>query len=797
MKAIKKYVLLAAGILLFCLMAAGRPASPGTAQNNTTQCLLDVLAGVQPPGDGSIYAQAAAGQAVVCLDVQTAAFCREYPQMRFSPVGLSTAVFAIDPSQTDLRPDSWQALMESSLDVSYPNGDKVRRRCILAAVSYGLSGPAYEKESGLAYLHTLQSQGRLKKDDASCPVQLCMDTDLLKMDSESARRVVIVPRDGTLCFAIGLLADHPVPPADKEKLLATGLRLTESQNSLSDRYEPAVRVTDFDRFDRATQDAVRDLRRRVWGTRLYHPADGRENILTMTGTMLLVLFWTVTALQRTTRRDIRRWVGIVSGQILCWLLLVQMKYNLPEISQFTRLCWYSYYIFLMGLPLCTLYMAAQVDRQPGSRSLSRWKIGFGICYLALLLLVFTNDRHRLVFRFDLSQNWSDVYSYGPGYYMVFVFAALCFVLALALLILKSRKSPRRFGCFWPVLTAAVLLLFNVGYITGVPLCRDANLAAVFSLLSVLFAESLLRVGLIPNNNGYRRLFAQSPLAMQLLDRQGNTWLAAASAAPLTESQKQQVLAAGSGTFPKDADTLLHSRPIAGGFAVWQEDIAEINGLHRQLRESIRQTEKANLLLGQEERVRREKISAEVKVSLFEKMEQEIQTQTGTLTALVRELTQGENHARQLAFLPLLLCQIKRRCNLFFLSQENTLVSTNELAMYLDELSEFAGYADCHAVVRCGLHQPLPVEWAALCYDFYYYLLTWSLHSSHATLIGQLEETAAGLVFRVLSTQPVDAQLLPDRFLQSARQAGAALYCRQVEDTQSIQLTFIRKGGSSR
>ena len=794
-----------AGILVCVLLAvlfvwAGRPAVTAPMDESAcTRAMLAAARGQSPRSrERSSYARAAAGQPQILLDVQVAGLVAKHPDLKFLPQAVSTVVFAVDPAQTDLRPDSWQALQESGLTVGFPAGDErgmVLRRCILGAISYGLGGPDGEKSLALDYLAQLSAADRLVRGGTDCPVVLCLDTEVWMNTLEGPPREICIPREGTRSYAWGILATGNPAGADPDALLAAGLRLPDGRCKAETAppptaYQAATLVTDFAAFDRVTQDAVRDMRRQVWGERKYHSADGREHILTLVGAILLILLWLGTALQRSNRQDVRSWLLVISGQTVGWLLLTLFKYNAPEQALLIRLCWYGYYFFLMGLPATALYMALRVDQPaPHNRTIWAERLGGGL-YLALLVLVFTNDWHQLVFCFDTQGDWNNQYTYGPGYYLVFVYAAGCFLLALGLLLAKSRKSPRSFSWLWPVGTAAVLLGFNVGYVLGVPLCRETKLALVFSLLSILFVESLLRVGLIPNNNGYRKLFASSPLAMQLLDQQGVTRLAAARATVLTPAQRSQIRAHPGRSLQRDENTLLRSCPIAGGCVVWQEDLTAINRLQQELRSSIQQTEKANALLQQEQRVKREKISAQLRRNLFDRLETEMQAQTDALSRLVESLPETTDRSTQIAWLPLLLCHIKRRCNLFFLVQENAPMSANELAMYLDELSEFAGYAQVQALVRCGLTAPVPVEWGTLCYDFYFHLLSWAVRESRATLIGQVEvQPGQGLAFRVLSSREIDWQALPPAFCAAAEAAGAVLHCRAVEDTQSICLTF--------
>ena len=121
---------------------------------------------------------------------------------------------------------------------------------------------------------------------------------------------------------------------------------------------------------------------------------------------------------------------------------------------------------------------------------------------------------------------------------------------------------------------------------------------------------------------------------------------------------------------------------------------------------------------------------------------------------------------------------------------------NELAMYLDELSEFSAYAGIHALVRCGVGGTVEVEAVTLCYDFYFTALSWAIETSHAVLIGQLEETETALSFRILCSEPTASLEFPQSFSRRVRAYGGDITGRHVDESDSIHLVFPRKGGEA-
>ena len=514
----------------------------------------------------------------------------------------------------------------------------------------------------------------------------------------------------------------------------------------------------------------------------------------MTLAMVLTLVWTATALYRSTSNAMRKWIWLASSQMILWMFSTAIKYQLVTYNLLTRMLWYSYYLFTMGLPLTLLCMVVQLDRVEEKRRMPPWMIPFLCGYPILVATVFTNDFHMLVFRFDLQGNWNDNYSYGIVYYLIFAFCILSFLLAVGILLVKSRRSPKNAAWFLPAVAAFLLLFYNSGYALGIDLIRDSNLTLFFCLLALVFMESILSAGLIPNNRFYRTLVSSAPLGMQLLDQQGQVTLSATEAVDLTEAERKQILERPGEMIRKSPDMLIHSQVISGGMAVWQENVSALTDLQEQLRLSNEQLHTANAMLQKEGLIRKQIRSAEITNQLFMQMEKDVADKSRELSELVRSLPTAENQQDQIAMIPLLLCHIKRRCNLFFLGREDTCMRANELVVYLDELSEFASYAKIHALVRSSLSGSLPVAACACCYDFYFELVRWSLKSSRAVLIGSLSRKQQLLSFDILSSEPGESIEFSQPLQEAVRQAGGRIFMQCVEDTQGIYLQLPAEGG---
>ena len=735
------------------------------------------------------------GNLAECLDVQAHSAMEDSPSLQFHPQFLTTVVLAVDRSKTDAAIDEWSDLTHCGCNVSFPPGG-ILGKAALASVSYSQGGEDYTEKDGLALLETLSDQGQLKTDDPDAPVVVCFDTQAASKRSEGKNLEIIVPRDGTLSFLGGFLSKSPMPGVTDETLLSHGLRLPDGScdpNLYPDsfQYRNAFLVSDFAQFSEVSEYVIRDVRRQAQHIRLYTSADSREHILSFIGTALFFLIWSAFALYRCYRKDLRLYIFLVTSLSIGWILVSLAKYQLYN-DLLSRLCWYAYYIPLLCLPLATLYIASVIDKSAAKSRPPKWFLFFVLPCPLLIGLIFTNDFHQLVFSFNPKGNWANDYQYEAGYYLTFLYCFATFLTSFALLAVKSSRGPRRFSFLMPIFVAVFLILYNIGYVLG---WRESNYTLNSCLLVLLFSESLLHTGLLPGNRGYQKLFSSAPFQMQLLDLKGNPATPFHQAQRLTRKEQAEFAENPGQVYKRDENTLLHSYPISGGCAVWLEDITVLNALKKEIADSVTKLEAANSLLQQEQTVSREKASADIKAELLTELEEDLSEKNVLLSEAVSALPeQGEVSYGALSRITILLCYIKRRSNLFFLAKEGNSISGVELTVYLDELSEFASFAQIRALVRCEDLAFLPIKKATLYYDCYFTMLWWAANESHATLIGCLNRIPEGLSFSVLSSEDTDTLAFQNSFYRMAESVGILIESKKTDDHAGIWLTDQPKGG---
>lgn len=786
--------------LLLCLLLTGCTAvttnryliSDVENSEEYTKILNTNLSGyeIREPKD-TLYAEAAKGNAVACFDVQAIPAIEQGVGRYWYPHVLATLVIAVDRTRTDIAVTGWNSLWESDVTVGISSQSVIRNMMVMGAISYGLNNEMPTKEDVLIFLEYIQQNGNFKLGDSSAPIILCLDYEAVACNQNGGNYEIVVPKEGTLSYTMGLLSDVPLTTKVGlgDALLSAGLPLTDGRRpqGFPEDYESAHRMVreDYNWFLDVSGNSSRDLRRQVLHTRLYTTADLREHILSALLVVSVILLWKGTVSHRMIRRDVRQVVRVMSWVMVGWLLLRLLKYQLPSDWTLCRLCWYGYYIFQLALPVMFLYLTMLLDRTEGETG-SLHSLWFPcVSYVLSVLLVMTNDLHQWVFVFDTDGNWSSNYSYGLGYWIVMAIFLLFFFLAIGKLFYRGWRSNQWGGKIFTLIFCLGLFAYIIAYIYRVPLAWESDLTVCICIISVLFFEAVLHTGLISVNIQYQRIFASAPIGLTLLDENGCIVLSSVGSSPVSYSIWKRLLMDMEHPLLRDNDTQLHAVPIHGGMAVWQEKISDLNRIWKEIQNTQVRLEAANVLLQEEEEVKRRLLAVEANRNLFEHLDHDMKCRMTSLINLIETLPKSENRRELTAYITLCLCHIKRRCNLFFLARQGELILGAELGIYLDELVELARYAGLQTLIRCGQRDALEIGRAALCYDFAFETISWALREHASPVMGYLEQESSRLVFRFLPGGDPTQWRFSEELMMAVSVLGGKIVCKDLEDAVGI------------
>ena len=787
-------------LILLCLLLTGCSAEASGGQlisaaegsGAYSEALLPFLPGYAlRDGEDTLYAEVSRGNAVACFDVQAIPAMDRGVGRYWYPHVSATVVLAVERTRTDAVITGWNSLRESPVPVGISSSSVIRNMLALGALSYGLDREAPSKRDALELLEHLGQNGNFRLEAPDAPILICLDCEAAAWNRNGGNYEIIVPAEGTLSYRMGLLSDVPLTlePGLDETLLSAGLPLADGERpaDFPDDYRPARTLgeEDYDWFLKVTGDSSRDLRRQVFHTRLYTTADMREHILSALFLSAAILLWKGTVSHRMMRRDVRRVVSLLSWLTVGWLLLRLFKYQQLTEGTLTRMCWYGYYLFQLALPVALLYLTEILDRAEGKKRLAHPLWPPLVCYVLSVLLVLTNDLHRLVFRFDLEGNWASDYSYGLGYWLMIAFSLLFFILAVVKLFYKGRKSAYWGGKLFSLLFCGGLIFYVIAYVYRVPLAWESDITVNICILSVLFFETVLHAGLVSVHIQYQRLFAFAPISLTILDENGRTVLSSRSAHPISRSIWKRLLMDMEQPLLRDSNTQLHAIPVRSGMAVWQEDLSRINRLKREIQDVQDRLEAANRLLREEGEIKKRLMTVEANRSLFEQLDRDMEQRVASLTRLIKTLPKTDKPKGLTAYITLCLCHIKRRCNLFFLARQGELLPGDELELYLDELAELARYAGLQTLIRCGQKEALEIRSAALCYDYAFETISWALKETASPLMGYLESEGSDLVFRFLPGGDPTQWHFSEELITSVSVMGGQIACKDLDDAFGI------------
>jgi len=720
-------------------------------------CLI-LFSGCAADGDrDNLFVQLRQGAAVEAFDVQALPALEAGLAEYWYPQALATVVIAVDRGQTDAVIRGWRDLDGAGEAVGFDDM-AVGSHLFMVAMSYGLEGEAFTLGQAARLLASLRAKGLLVLNSFEAPIVICYDDQAAAMRQSGRDIEIVVPEEGTLTYVKGLLSNRPLE--------------LEGNIDLAAPYENASRVTDYGHLNAVCQDVTRVLRRSVFRIRLYSSADGREHQLFALLYMVLVALWTASVLRRGMQKGVQRAALLTGILLLGWITVRLLKYQLDFTTGLNRALWYGFYPFLLALPLVLLWLAWSIDQPEEKAKTPKWFLLLAAAEGSLVALVFTNDLHNWVFRLDLdSFNWGTDYGYGPGYYLLMGTGAVTAMGALAMMLVKGWRTPQKSRIAFPLALSALLAAYGAGFLLRVPLVWESDVTMVYGLFTVLFYEATIRAGMIPVNTKYRLLFTHSPLAMQILDQAGGV-----------------ALSSTSGPLRRDEDTLLFTAPIAGGRTVWQEDIGALNRLHGEVEEYTRKLTVANTVLAGEERIRRAMEEENARTQLMRQLEAEIAAHVARLSAMIE--AQPEDTAR----IALLLCYIKRRCNLFFRGLEARRLPASELAAYIDELAGLAGYAGVKILAASALEAPLDPRRATLFYDFFYHVSDWAARCACPYMLVHLEMEHGMVTMRLLPSEDARSFQPGEGLVSAIAAAGGSIAVKDLDGAVGLSLAFPQEGG---
>lgn len=462
------------------------------------------------------------------------------------------------------------------------------------------------------------------------------------------------------------------------------------------------------------------------------------------GSIYIVLFaaWGVSTRNRIIQPQVRRYLTAIAALMVFWLTVRTIKYSLDEAAWLMRHLWYLYYLPMLFIPFLAVFVALTLGK-PENYRLPKWTALLYIPTFALLLMVLTNDLHQLVFVFPADAVvWMDDYHYAIVYFLAIGWIILCALTALVIMLIKCRVPHSRKVLMLPFVPAAIALLYGVLYILrmiGIPGLAwtrviAGDMTVVFCLLIAAVLESCIQCGLIQANTHYMELFDASTVGAQITDPEYHVVLSSGAAKTVDIGVLRQT---------KQAPVMLEGgirvsgAPIKNGQVIWTEDMSPLINVLADLEEAKENLQDNKDILKEEHALK----VREAHISEQERLYHIIQRDTEKQILLMDEMIeQAENTASDeerrniLKKMLVIGAYLKRRSNLVFLSDKDSVLASRELELSIEEsINNLETFG-----VTCGfiseLTEPILSMNVIAMYDFFEEVAERSLDNMSSILI---------------------------------------------------------------
>ena len=409
----------------------------------------------------------------------------------------------------------------------------------------------------------------------------------------------------------------------------------------------------------------------------------------------LILFWIQSVRTRLLPTRIRTYM-ITAGMMMLCLLIVQVFNNrivgdavdARAINRFSR---YVYWIPQAINPALFLMACIRICR--GGRGKEGWDERLlMIPAVFLSLMVLTNDLHYLVYypkaAFPELTIVTGKYAQGIGFFLLYAWMILTFIIGLVLLFRKTGRRPAKgialltgVTLTWLFMLLMNMLVWDWLHVHQPYSTQEIN---IFGMLGIL--EICIRNHLIPSNENHIGFFEQLGRPVMITDRNlspvyRTNQEVKASEEELRASMKQPV-------YPRE-DIRLSGMEIRAGYAFWTEDESELHRENRRLESANELLSEENDLICAENELKEKKAGMDAQNMVYDRIAAELFPRQKRIETLLESAqSDTEDFRKALGECCVLNAWCKRKSNLLLLDETALPARNRELFLALQESARF-------------------------------------------------------------------------------------------------------------
>lgn len=453
------------------------------------------------------------------------------------------------------------------------------------------------------------------------------------------------------------------------------------------------------------------------------------NLLRNTIHISLLVVWCVSIYNRILNRRIRNALILVGILMIFWLNVRTCKWLfLDKMDVWTRYLWYCFYIPMIFIPFLGTYIIDQIGQPIYYKTPKKIYYLFVIASI-LLIVIFTNDFHRMVFDFPEGIKYFDcIYIYKWFYWIIvgwFVGLGIYFCM---LLLKKSRVPGNKMIQRIPICILVVAIVLWCLYALKL---IHYDLTAVDCIMITLLLETSIQSGLILSNKKYKELFYLSTINAHIVDWNYNICFSSRNSTELSKD----IMKRAENQSIQLTDTILHSKKISGGYILWQDDIKKTIQLMNELNDVQQQLSKGNALLKEEIDLEEKYLHVKEKNRLYDAITQEVKEQLKKVDFLIRQAEVNQQDRKNiLSKIAVVNVYIKRRGNLLLLQEEYKEVSSKELEYCIRESLDHIRICDILTSLDSQCYGRIRTEVIIEIFDLYERIIELFLDNMNALLI---------------------------------------------------------------
>lgn len=436
----------------------------------------------------------------------------------------------------------------------------------------------------------------------------------------------------------------------------------------------------------------------------------------------LLLMWIISIQRRIILPKTRSLFLCIGILLLYWSFARTIRYtvfygDIPAMI----LVWYSYYFAIILIPLFGFYISVSMDKSEHYNLPISLKLLLLPAFI-LIALVFTNNRHSLMFIITKYDLLNRVYKYGKVYYMVAFWVLFLLLLTLYILFEKcilNKKTDKIILPFIIILSGiSYTIFFNYNHNHFIIKLIDLNTA--FTFFYVAFWESCISRGLIQSNTLYKEFFTYSKQDTSIIDYNGNVKYCSS---PLTSPNRKiidELILNGKYILKNNRQYNIQS--ISGGYVIWQEEMSEVIKMLAKL-SIINEELKSDISLIQTKmEVQSKKAAFEERIRIYDLINTKTKNQINSIKKDISAISKhGENIAlwKKINFTAI---YVKRCSSMILISQDMTQKAPQNFELHFQETVNYLKDNGVSCSIKNTIDTDIDFDTVLVIYELMYYFI---------------------------------------------------------------------------